>query len=132
MLFVKQPTEKQKIGQIGENIAETFLVKRGYTVIERNYWRKVGEIDIICRKDGKLYFVEVKSVSRENISRETSDGYRPEDNLHPKKIERVGRAVEIYLSENNIDSEWEIIGVMVLLDQKNKTAKVTLLEDFAW
>lgn len=129
---MKQPTEKQKIGNIGENIAEMFLVKHGYCIVERNYRKKVGEIDVICKKDGKLYFVEVKSVSRKNISCETRDDYRPEDNLHPQKILRMGRAIEIYLEEHKVEQDWEILGVMVLLDKVNKKAKVTLLEDFAW
>lgn len=132
MFLVKHPTEKQKTGKTGEDIAEKFLVKRGFEVIERNYWRKVGEIDIICRKDEKIYFVEVKTVSRETLSCETGDSYRPEDNLHPQKILRMGRAIQIYLEEKRVECDWEILGVMITLDPDAKTAKVSLLEDFAW
>jgi len=80
-------TVKKKIGNLGEDIACRFLVKHGYSVLERNYWKKWGEIDIIAKKSKRLYFIEVKSVSCENIadvSRET-DTYRPEENVHPKK-----------------------------------------------
>ncbi len=132
LFHVKQPTEKQRIGKIGEDIAERFLVKHGYSVVEKNYLKKVGEIDIICKKDGTLYFVEVKTVSRENISRETSDDYRPEDNLHSMKILRMGRAIEIYLDEKQVVCDWEILGVMILLDKVSKKARVSLLRDFAW
>ncbi len=127
-----QKTEKQKIGAIGEDIATTFLVKRGFTVIERNYLKKVGEIDIVCKKGAKIYFVEVKTVSREIFSHETEDDYRPEDNLHAQKIVRLGRAIDIYLEERGIECDWEILGVMILLDEMQKKAKVTLLENFAW
>ena len=58
-------SEKQKIGEIGENIAVKFLMKHGFSVIDRNYTKKWGEIDIIAKKSEKLYFVEVKSVSRD-------------------------------------------------------------------
>ena len=129
---MKHVTEKQSTGRIGEDLAVRFLVKRGYIILERNYLKKVGEIDIICKKEGKLFFVEVKTVSRENISRETSDSYRPEDNLHKWKIARMGRAIEIYLEEKSVESDWEILGIMILIDKTNKTAKISLLEDFAW
>lgn len=129
---MKQPTNNQKVGKIGEDLAERFLVKRGYVVVQRNYWKKVGEIDIICEKGGRLYFVEVKTVSRENVTRETNDDYRPEDNLHPRKIERMGRAIQIYLEEYSVKQDWEILGVMILLDSDAKQAKISLLENFAW
>jgi putative endonuclease len=129
---VKHPTAKQETGKTGENMAEMFLVKRGYVIIERNYWKKFGEIDIICKKDDKIYFVEVKTVSRNNVSRETRDEYRPEDNLHPQKIKRMGRAIDVYIEERGVQADWDILGVMIVLNKMDKTAKITLLEDFAW
>jgi len=126
---MKAPTEKQKIGKLGEDIAARFLVKRGYAIIERNFLKKTGEIDIICKKDNKLYFVEVKSVSRENI---IDDSYRPEDNIHKAKIARLNRTIETYLMEKSLDNDWEIIAVIVHIDINAKTAKVKLLDDFSW
>lgn len=70
LFHVKQFTSKtQKIGEIGEKIAEMFLVKHGFTVIERNFTHKLGEIDLVAKKSGKLYFFEVKSI----VSRETDE-----------------------------------------------------------
>ena len=109
-----------------------FLVKRGFQIVERNFWKKVGEIDIICTKEEKFYFVEVKTIVKRGVSREMSDNYRPEDNLHAQKIVRLGRAIDIYLEEQNIDGDWEILGVMIIIDPKTKIAKVSLLENFAW
>ena len=125
-------TDRRKVGDIGEKIAKTFLVKRGFDVIQRNYLKKCGEIDIICKKGDKLYFVEVKSVSRETFSRETSDQFRPEDNIHRQKIERMNRAIQIYLEEHAFDGDWEIIAVVVEIHEKLKTAHVKLLDGFAW
>ena len=129
---MKKPTIKQEIGKIGEDIAVRFLVKHKYVVIQRNYLKKVGEIDIICKKDNKLYFVEVKTVSRENISRETYDNYRAEDNIHSAKISRISRVIPIFLEENNLDLDWELIAVIVTIDKTSKVAKVKLLNNFAW
>jgi Holliday junction resolvase-like predicted endonuclease len=64
----KTLTERKKIGNLGEEIAEMFLMKRGFSPMGRNYTRKWGEIDLIMEKKGKLHFVEVKTVSREIVS----------------------------------------------------------------
>ena len=60
-------SETQKIGEIGENMAVKFLVKHGFSILDRNYTKKWGEIDIVAEKNNKLYFVEVKSVSRQTL-----------------------------------------------------------------
>ena len=56
-------SKTQKTGEIGENIAVKFLVKHNFTILERNYTKKWGELDIVAEKQGKIYFIEVKSVS---------------------------------------------------------------------
>lgn len=128
-VVMTQKTEKQNIGRTGEEIATKFLVKHGYTIVERNYLKKFGEIDVICRKDAKIHFVEVKTVSRETLFSETSDEYRAEDNIHSAKLKRIGRTIEVYLNEKDIKEDWEFHAVVVLLDQKKKVAKVSFLHN---
>lgn len=124
---------KLQVGKIGEDIAERFLVKHGHVIISRNYRVKGGEIDIISRKNNKLYFVEVKSVSREMFSRETRDEYRPEDNIHLSKLKRLNLAINLYLETNSMqDEDWQIAIVTVRIDQNSKSAKVEFFDDFAW
>ena len=60
-------TGKQKTGATGESIAEEFLQRKGYKIIEKNYRRKWGEIDIIAEKGNEVRFIEVKAVSRESF-----------------------------------------------------------------
>src|SRR3989338_8039672 len=109
--FSKEPTEKQKIGQIGEDCACEYLRKEGYKILDRNYNRKWGELDIVAQKGKQVHFIEVKSVSRvisngqEDLSQVTSDSYRPEDNMHPWKLQRLSRAVQSYLLEKDIGEE---------------------------
>ena len=137
---MKKETDKQKIGRIGEDTAARFLVKKGFSVVERNYRKKWGEIDIIAKKDGIFRFVEVKTVSCENIRaissaspsgrQETTDAYRPEDKVHPWKLKRLGRAVQTYLLDRNVEeAEWQCDLVTVFLDLKSREAKVELLEN---
>lgn len=127
-------TEKRKIGDIGENIACKFLVKRGFEIIEQNYNKKWGEIDIIARKGQKLHFIEVKSVSHLPVSYET-DSYKPEDNLHPWKLQRLSRVIQTYLLgyKGNRDvtheTDWQFDVAVVYLDLKSMEAKVNYMED---
>ncbi|KKT37913.1 MAG: hypothetical protein UW27_C0008G0048 [Parcubacteria group bacterium GW2011_GWA1_44_13] len=72
MILMAEPTEKQKIGRLGEDIAVKYLENKGFLVIERNYLKKCGEIDVIAKKAGITHFIEVKSVTRENLGRNVS------------------------------------------------------------
>lgn len=137
----------QNIGKIGEETACKFLMKRGYQIILRNYWKKWGEIDIIVKKDQVIHFVEVKTVSKDLISglnkdfvscetekrvnHETFDDYRPEDNIHPWKLKRLSRVIQTYLIENDTEenNEWQFDVITVFLDIENKTAKVEHIKD---
>lgn len=122
----------QKIGNIGENIAAGFLSSKGYKVLERNYWRQWGEIDIIAQKGGATHFVEVKTISRENnidVSRKTSGEYRPEDNMHEKKIQRLHRTIQSYIAEHQELGEWQLDLIAVELSIKDKKAYCRVIEN---
>ena len=126
-------SEKQKIGEVGENIAAKFLIKHGFSILDRNYTKKWGEIDIVAQKNNKLHFVEVKSISRNlnNVSCETLDGYKPEDNMHPWKIKRLARTIQPYLLSKKIpdEKEWQVDLFVVYLDLNSKKAKIKRIED---
>ena len=126
-------SETQKTGEIGENIAAKFLVKHGFSILERNYTKKWGEIDIVAEKESKLHFIEVKSVSREtlrNVTGETLDQYNPEDNMHPWKLKRLSRVIQTYLlSKNFDDKDWQVDLLVVFLSLKDKTAKIKVVKD---
>lgn len=126
-------SETQKTGEIAENIAARFLVKQGFSILDRNYTKKWGEIDIVAEKADKLYFVEVKSVAREtlpDVLHETSFG-RPEDNMHPWKLKRLSRTIQTYLLSKRTeeDPEWQVDLLVVYLDLKNKKARVKVVKD---
>ena len=126
-------SETQKIGEIGENVAVKFLVKHNFLILDRNYTKKWGEIDIIAKKANKIYFIEVKSVSRETLSdvnRETLDQYKPEDNMHPWKLKRMTRTIQTYLLSKKLDEkEWQVDLLVVFLSLKDKSAKIKVAKD---
>ncbi len=133
-------SEKQKIGEQGEEVATKFLVKHGFSIIDRNYTKKWGEIDIVAEKDNKLFFVEVKSVTcvtLPDVSRETSpggasnDSYRPEDNMHPWKLKRLSRTIQTYLLSECVpeDKEWQVDLLVVYLNMETHQARVKVVND---
>ena len=142
-------SKTQKTGEIGENIAVKFLMKHNFSILNRNYTKKWGEIDIIAEKANKLFFIEVKSVAsadvktladrRENVSpastrqggHGTNDDYRPEDNMHPWKLKRLSRTIQTYLLSEKIpdEKEWQVDLLVVFLDIKNKKAKIKVVND---
>ena len=139
-------TEKRKIGDIGENAVCEYLKNKGFSVLDKNYSRKWGELDIVAKKDKTIHFIEVKSISREivgniipnvsyetdkNISRERLDDYMAEDNLHPWKLKRLSRVIQTYLSDKNMsdDVEWQFDVATVLVDERKRICRVKLLED---
>lgn len=121
-------TEKQRIGQIGEDLAVRFLVKRGFIVVARNYRKKFGEIDIICRKNTRFHFVEVKTVTRGTFKRKLDD-YRPEDNVSPDKLLRIGKTIQAYIFEYDITDDWQFDVVTVELDHPTKSARINVIYD---
>ena len=54
-------SQNRKTGNMGESVACDFLEKNGYKLIERNYYCKYGEIDIIVEDEKHIIFVEVKT-----------------------------------------------------------------------
>ncbi len=101
-------SKTQKRGEIGEEIAVLYLKNKGYKILDRNYTRKWGEIDIIALKNSEVHFIEVKAVIIKD-KRTGSDHIQPEDNMHPAKLLKLQRTVETYLIEKKAyDKKWTI------------------------
>ncbi|OHB08323.1 MAG: hypothetical protein A3I19_01750 [Candidatus Zambryskibacteria bacterium RIFCSPLOWO2_02_FULL_38_13] len=121
-------------GAVGENIVAKYLENKGFSVIDRNYSKKWGELDIIAQKDGLIHFVEVKTVSRKSFGghfEQEINNYRPEDNMHPWKLKRLKRAIQTYLLEKYKKEEplWQFDLACVFLDQEKRVAKVKFIEN---
>lgn len=121
-------TSKRVTGDIGEDVACKFLVKHGFDVIDRNYSKKYGELDIVSHKNGVYHFIEVKTVT--NVIRETPDMYRPEDNIHPWKQRRLRKIIETYINDKKIwEFEWQIDVITVFLNMETRMATVNFIKD---
>lgn len=104
---------KRKLGLWGEGIAARYLQDKGYKILDRNYYTRNGELDIICEKDSKIIFVEVKT------RKSTSFG-SPEEAITRKKINHLRQAALIYL--NSVEHPYKEIrfDVITILIEGNK------------
>jgi len=127
-------SNSQKIGELGEGIACKFLMKHGFSILERNYTKKWGEIDIIAKKGDMIYFIEVKSMNRAlDKDQDLSDRYssfRPEENMHPMKLKRLSRTIQTYLISKRIgNTPWQFDLFVVYLDTDKRLARVKRIEN---
>lgn len=123
-------SSRQKTGELGETIACQFLKRRGFFIMDRNYTKKCGEIDIIARRNDVVHFIEVKSVSCENFDAiaSLSDKYRPEDQVHVRKRRRISRTLEMYCAEHGT-GKWQFDVICVYINHAQKIARIYALQN---
>lgn len=118
------------VGKIGEDISVEFLREKGIAIMERNFRRPYGEIDIVAREtDGTLVFVEVKTVSWETGRSVPYETHKPEENVHPQKLKRIANTIQTYLMVHTREGKWRFDVLAVYLDISSKTAQVRHLKD---
>lgn len=119
-------------GVIGEEIALKYLINREFVIIDRNFRKRWGEIDIIAKKDKIIHFIEVKSiiVKNNNLS-SLSDRHRPEDNVSGWKIHKIRRMVETYFDEKIKDTSQNFAFhvICVYLNFETRKARVKMIEN---
>lgn len=83
------------IGMGGETLAEKYLKENKYTILKRNYQTKIGEIDIIAKKENTIVFVEVKQ-------RATLKYGYPREAVTPYKQNKIRQTALCYLKQNKL------------------------------
>ena len=128
-------TEKQNIGKLGEDIAVKYLENHGYSVLERNYRKPWGEIDIIASESvGKNQFLALKSqelVFFEVKTQNQKFEWRPEENVTRHKKHQLSRIVATYLKEHKIpeSQDWRIDVLAIKLDFETKNAHIEHIQN---
>ncbi|MGD0977266.1 MAG: YraN family protein [Minisyncoccia bacterium] len=87
----------KELGNLAENLAGRYLESQGYEIIERNYRKPWGEIDIIVFKDDVCVFVEVKANSRE-----FAGNFNPELRVDEKKLAKIIKTAELYMASEAV------------------------------
>ena len=112
--------QHNELGALGEQLATDYLLAKGYEVVVRNFVFQKAEIDIIAKHNNIMICVEVKT--------RNSDFFGdPQEFVTPSKIKLLVKAMDAFITENDIDLEtrFDIIAVL-----KNKTTEsLTHYED---
>ena len=104
--------QNKQLGQNGEDIAEKFLIKQGYKILEHNrHFSRYCEIDIIAQDKDTLVFVEVKT-------RKTDICGHPLEAITKTKYKNIRTGLSLYLQENPNYKKYRIDVVSILLKPK--------------
>ena len=99
--------QKQVLGREGELIAEKYLRKKGYKLVERNFRCPLGELDLIVLDRRVIVFVEVKTRSDDRFG-------VPLESVHRHKQQRMIKAALFFLSRHRLhhrDARFDVIGI---------------------
>ena len=112
--------QHNELGKKGEQLAIDYLVKKGYTILDKNWRFQKAEVDIIAQKEETLAVVEVKT-------RSSIDFGSPQDFVNPKKIKLLVSAIDEYVVSKNLDVDvrFDIIAIV----HENKNFIIEHLED---
>ncbi|MEK7482020.1 MAG: YraN family protein [Patescibacteria group bacterium] len=119
---------KAETGKLGENIACRYLVENKYKIIERNFRKPWGELDIIAKAPDKtLVFVEVKTM-KENFG-----GLKPEDQLTKSKLQKLQRTASLYAGHKPelIDDNkgWRIDLIAITIKVNSQPTELLTIND---
>ena len=145
LLFRYMTISRKKLGEIGEKIAEDFLKRKGYKILDRNFsirsafGPKTGEIDIVAeprrnpfgilrgKKDKIISFVEVKTVLTAPPAFEgRGSSISPEQKVNFQKQRKLIKTAQSWLMKNKIplNKKWQIDVIAIKIDLDSKKAKL--------
>ena len=113
-------SKTSELGFIAEGYVAQYLKSRGYKILDHNYRKPWGEIDVIAGKDEIIIFVEVKANSSSAV------GFEPELRADWSKIQKVVRTARTYLLDKKYgpDQEWQVDIISIIFDKNRGVAKI--------
>lgn len=114
---------KKNLGKLGEDLAVKFLSNNGYSIVDRNFLIRGGEVDIIATKEEMLVFVEVKT-------RVGLDFGLPEEAITPWKMQAIIKTAQFYHSSHpNLPKSLRVDLVAVEFDNNGVLKRIELIEN---
>jgi putative endonuclease len=101
------PSPRQLLGRDGEQIAEKYLRKKGYRMVERNYRCPLGELDLIALDRRVIVFVEVKTRVDQSFG-------PPLESVHPRKQQKMIGTAQYFLSQHKLqdrEARFDVVGI---------------------
>ena len=104
-------------GNLAEDRAVKFLLDNGFSILERNFYSRFGEIDIIATEYKVIHFIEVKS----GLDYESAV-----QNITPKKLSRLIKTGHVYMKKNSIDTDFVYDAIVVTPKKVELIENITL------
>lgn len=119
------PKTTRQLGDDGEELAAAYLESKGYIILERNYFFKHAEVDIVAFDESCIVFVEVKMRSSNKYG-------EPEEYVDKEKIENIYKAAEAWLYERKMDGSPVRFDVVSILQPENNAPDIRHFENAFW
>ena len=114
---------KRQKGISAEQTAVNYLKRTGYRILERNYRKRIGEIDIIAAKENTVVFVEVKSLQSESL-------LVLGQTISALKKQKLVKICQYWLTENDKnDFNWRIDFIGLVIDNNGVLKKLMHLQN---
>ena len=110
-----------EVGKWGEDIAALYLKEKGYIIYERDWRSKHRDIDIVAIDQDTMVFVEVKTLTDNNVR-------EPEEGVSHKKLANLRNAINHYIKSHQIDRPCRFDIVSIVGPDKNPP-QINHLED---
>ena len=111
--MLSNKSKNKVIGNLGEEKACQYLVKKAYKILFRNFTCKLGEIDIIALNKNTIVFVEVKT-------RKDAEFGRPSEAVNFYKQRKIKNVAMVYLKlKGKMESHIRFDVIEVLNDKIN-------------
>lgn len=104
-------------GNLAEDKASEFLLKNGFVVVERNFYSRFGEIDIIATKNSVLHFIEVKSALDYELAIQ---------NITKSKLTKLIKTVQVYLKKNSLNVNFMLDALIITPKEIHHLENITI------
>ncbi|MDQ2668209.1 MAG: YraN family protein [Gemmatimonadota bacterium] len=100
---------RQALGEFGERVAERWLRRKGWRVVQRRFRSGHRDIDLVVEQEGLVAFVEVKARQGDTFG-------DPVGAVNWKKQKELGRSARVWIARHGRREEayrFDVIGVLV-------------------
>jgi len=104
--------KNKKLGATGEDLAAAHLRSQGFLILDRNFRCKIGELDIVARKNNVIVFAEVKT-------RRSEQRGGPEAAVTYRKQQRIVKLAHVYLKQKHLYHLQPRFDVIAILWREN-------------
>ena len=104
---------RQAFGELGERIAERWLRRDGWVVVNRRFQNGRRDIDLVVRREQVVAFVEVKA-------RKGDDFGGPVEAVNWRKQRELNRSARVWIDRHGQPAEdyrFDVVGVLVSGDR---------------